>query len=140
MLIRTRTARTLFILTFAFLATTGSTEKRPSVDLKPMICTFQGRVITERDPASKQDRVAIVLNQRSNLETTVELTGKGLSDVAENRGFRVEAEVEVKEDILGGVTFGKFRRLKRVLDPYEDTQEYFTSKSVREACRNKKGA
>lgn len=140
MRIESRSVRTVFILTFAFLATTGSTEKRPATDLKPMICTFQGRLITERDPSAKQDRVALVLNQRSNLETTVELTGQNLTEAAENRGFRAEVEVEIKEDILGGITFGKFRKLKRVLDPYEDTQEYFTLKSVREACRTKRGA
>lgn len=131
--------KTLFIVLFGCFITIASTDKQASFEHQSAICTLQGRLVTEHEPGSKKERVALVLNQQTNLETTVELMGSGLSEVAQNRGFRAEIEVEVREDILGAVTWGKFRRLKRVLDPYEDTEEYFTTKSIREVCRGKKG-
>ena len=132
--------KTLFIILFGCLVTTGSTDKQASFEFQSAICTLQGRLVTEHETGSKKERVALVLNQQTNLETTVELMGTGLAEVAQNRGFRAEIEVEVREDILGAVTWGKFRRLKRVLDPYEETEEYFTTKSIREVCRGKKAA
>jgi hypothetical protein len=132
-------SKQIVFLLFGLLLTTGSTSQQASFENQSSICTFQGRLLTHREGAS-QERLALVLNQRTQLETTIELMGTGLKDVSENRGLRAEVEVEIREDILGSVTWAKFRKLNRVLDSFEETQEYVTQKSIREVCHSKKAS
>ncbi len=124
-------------LLLGLLLTTGSTSQQASFENQSSICTFQGRLVTHREGAS-QESLALILNQRTQLETSIELMGTGLKEVSENRGLRAEVEVEIREDLLGSVTWAKFRKLNRIIDSFEETQEYMTQKAVREVCRSKK--